>query len=95
MILAGCASLGTVAPPVSAAMIGASHGATAETLEAGRRILATRCAACHQVYPIANYSPSDWRRIVQKMAHRAKLDDQQKAAVVAYLTAAHDLPPTP
>lgn len=95
MILAGCASLDTVAPPVSAALLGASRGATAGTLETGRRILTTRCAACHKVYPVAAYTPGEWHDIVEDMAHRTKLDAAQKAAVVAYLTAAHDLPPPP
>lgn len=76
-------------------MLGASRGATAGTLEAGRRILTTRCAACHRVYPVAAYPPGEWHGIVEDMAHRTKLDAAQKAAVLAYITAAHALPPVP
>lgn len=93
--IAGCASLETVAPPVSPAMLSASRGATVETLETGRRILTTRCAACHKVYAVADYTPAEWHGIVVDMAHRTKLTEQQETAVMAYLQAAHNLPPAP
>lgn len=74
-------------------MLRASRGATTPTLEAGRTTLTTRCASCHQVYPVAKYSPAEWAGIVEKMAARAKLDAAQQAALLAYLTAAHATPP--
>lgn len=93
--LGGCASLDTLAPPVSPALLRASRGASSGTLENGRLILTTRCAACHRVYPVADYPSAKWKTILAEMAPRAKLDLAQHAAVLAYLNAAHDLPPTP
>ena len=88
----GC--VGTVPPPVSPAMLRVSRGATAQTLEAGRTTLTTRCASCHQVYPVAAYSAARWAEIVEEMAERTKLDASQQAALLAYLTAAHATPPS-
>ena len=75
-------------------MLRVSRGATAQTLEAGRITLTTRCASCHQVYPVAAYSPARWAEIVEEMAERTKLDASQQAALLAYLTAAHATPPS-
>lgn len=74
-------------------MVGVSRGATPATLETGRRILTTRCAACHKVYPVAAHSASGWQGIVEDMARRTKLNLEEKAAVTAYLAAACTLPP--
>ena len=95
VVLGGCASLDTLAPPVSPALLRASRGASSGTLENGRLILTTRCASCHRVYPVADYPSAEWKTILDDMSPRAKLNAAQNAAVLAYLNAALDLPPTP
>lgn len=86
--LAGCANLANVAPSVTPAMVGASGGATAETLTTGRRIFTTQCTSCHNADPVAKHSFAEWRRIVGEMSARAKLSGAEEAALLAYLQAA-------
>lgn len=89
LTVGGCASTGSIAPPVTPAMVGAARGASAETLEEGRRIFAGPCTACHVADPVSEYSPAEWHRVVEEMAPRTKLDPTRKAALLAYITAAH------
>lgn len=93
LALAGCASF--VPPPVTPAMVSASRGASAATLESGRALFAGRCTSCHSADPVEKYPLSRWREIVADMAHRSKIDDAQKAAIIAYIAAAQALPPDP
>ena len=88
LALGGCAALEPVAPPVTPAMVAASRGASAETLDAGRRIFSGKCTACHTADPIGKYTAPEWRGIVSDMAHRSKLDPTQQSALLAYIEAA-------
>jgi mono/diheme cytochrome c family protein len=87
LALGGCAGLGTVAPAVTPAMVAASHGATAETLNAGRRVFATQCTSCHSADPISSRSLPQWREVVSEMRTRAKLSPAQEAALLTYIAA--------
>jgi mono/diheme cytochrome c family protein len=83
----GCVSIESAAPPVTAVMVaGARVGET--TLEQGRDLFVGRCAACHQVYPVANYTVPEWQTIVEDMADRSKLTDQEERAIMAYIRGA-------
>lgn len=88
MCFGGCASVNQVAPAVTPAMSGAAPGATAATLEAGRRTFVTTCTACHHADPVTKYSPTEWREIVAVMSGRSKLDAAQQSALLAYVLAA-------
>ena len=86
-VIAGCATMdNTRLPTVTAKMAG--HGVSTESLEAGRAVLATRCVSCHGLEPIAKYSENDWRRIVEGMGPRARLDAREERDLLAYLIAA-------
>lgn len=91
----GCASLDGVAPPVTPALLQAGRGAAPATLEEGRRIFTTACAACHRLDPPRKYSGAEWRQIVADMAERSKLTAGREAALLAYLDAARSLPAGP
>ena len=91
----GCVSRETIAPPVTAALLGASHGSTAATLEEGRRIFTGACATCHAADPVAKHSTREWGRIVADMAGRTKLTPPREAALLAYLAAARATLPAP
>ena len=93
LLIAGCASLQTVAPPVTPAMVTASGGAAQATLEEGRRIFAGACTACHAADPVSKYSLAEWRDIVDDMADRTKLYGARKDALLAYIAAAKATPP--
>ena len=93
LALAGCASF--VPPPVTPAMVSASRGASAATLESGRALFAGRCTSCHSADPVEKYSPPRWREILADMAHRSKIDTAQQSAILTYIAAAQAMPPDP
>jgi mono/diheme cytochrome c family protein len=84
----GCASLETVAPPVSATMVAAMPGTSLAALEQGRRIFTRACTSCHSAEPVDRYSLEAWRGIVSEMSDRTKLDAAGEAALLAYIAAA-------
>ena len=86
--LGGCASMDTVAPPVTPAMVSTARGASAEKLSEGRRIFTGACTACHAPDPMSKYSLSEWHDAVNDMAPRAKLSPARRAALLAYINAA-------
>ena len=86
--LGGCASMDTIAPPVTPAMVSTSRVASAETLNEGRRIFTGACASCHAPDPLSKYSLSEWHDAVNDMAPRAKLNPARRAALLAYINAA-------
>ena len=90
VLLGACSTLEKTAPPVSPEMIGVgqAHGISAESLVAGRRLLAMRCTNCHSLEPIEKFSAPQWIEIVQKMAKRSGVSDDQKRQITDYLTTA-------
>ena len=86
--LCGCAMTQNVAPPVTAAMVAASDGHSAEVLKEGRRLFAGRCTSCHAADPVASRSVAEWHRIVDDMADRSKLTAADRSALLAYISAA-------
>ena len=93
LVLGGCASLESVAPPVTPALVAASRGASAATLGEGRRIFTGACTACHSADPVGRFSTGEWHRIVGEMADRSKLDAARQSALLAYIAAAKATPP--
>ncbi|MDB6153639.1 MAG: hypothetical protein JWL90_2092 [Chthoniobacteraceae bacterium] len=91
MAIAGCAGNGGVAPPVSPAMAGVSHGVPAQTLEQGRVIFTTRCTACHNAEPVGSRSVAEWSRVVDEMSLRTHLTVTQQQTLMAYLSAARSV----
>ena len=77
-------------PAVSPIMVATAAGkeTTVSALESGRRILSTRCIACHGLEPIQKFSPEQWHSIVAQMAERAKLSPEEREQVTSYLIAA-------
>ena len=89
----GCGTINSsVAPPVTAAMIAVSGGASAQALERGREVYAGPCTSCHAADPVGKYTMVRWREIVGDMAERTELNASDKSALLAYLTAATSMP---
>ena len=86
--VSSCVSMDTIAPPVTPALLSASRGHSAQTIEEGRRIFVGACTACHTADPVSAYSVEKWRIIVADMAERTKLTPTREAALNAYITAA-------
>jgi hypothetical protein len=70
---------------------GTSSDNTSSTLD-GQALVAERCTVCHSAARIdsLHLDEASWTQIVNQMiAFGAQLNDQEKAAVIAYLTATH------
>jgi hypothetical protein len=80
-----CASIETIAPPVSAI---SARGRDTATLEAGRKIYIGACASCHVAAPVRDHTPAQWPGIIADMAERTKLTPQEERQVLAYVLAA-------
>ena len=88
--IAGCASFQAGAPAITPAMVkvAQSAGGSFEKLEKGRRLLAMRCTTCHALEPIGNYTVQEWSDIVEDMADRSGLKNEEQQEIQAYLIAA-------
>ena len=75
--LPGCVSLETAAPVVGPP----GSGPLAE----GRALYVGRCAKCHAVEPVLDYSAAEWATIMPDMAERTKLSPRETDAVTAYV----------
>jgi mono/diheme cytochrome c family protein len=63
--------------------------AGAPAAEAGpaqaERLYRSKCSACHRAYPPSSRDRAAWGAILPKMAARAKLSDDERARISAYL----------
>ncbi|NBR47448.1 hypothetical protein EBU02_01100 [bacterium] len=87
-LVGGCASFREGAPEISPAMtkLGQASGDSFEKLVTGRRLLATRCTTCHALEPVSKYTVEEWGGIVEDMADRSGLKEEEENAIQAYLT---------
>lgn len=52
----------------------------------GKSVFREKCGKCHRYKLPETHTASSWPGIVDKMARKAKLSDDQKAAVLAFVT---------
>lgn len=74
---------GTVQP--AAPVIPAAPVFATADLEAGKNIYETKCARCHAVKPVEDYTADRWVGILRSMVPKAKLDSVQRAQLTAYV----------
>ncbi|MDB6069073.1 MAG: hypothetical protein JWL81_244 [Verrucomicrobiales bacterium] len=100
--LSGCVSLDTAAPSTATLLASQSvqgqgpaktSTAPVSTLALGRDLYVGRCAKCHAVEPVRDYSPAEWATLIPDMAERTKLNAAETAAVAAYVHAVLRMPP--
>jgi len=60
-------------------------GLTPELAE-GKELFVNNCAKCHSLKNPNDYSPEEWKPILDKMAKRAHLSDAEKQKVYNYVT---------
>lgn len=60
---------------------------TAEKLAQGKTIFDNSCKRCHDLPNPADYSAQDWVGIMNAMAPKAKLNDEQHQLVYDYVAA--------
>jgi mono/diheme cytochrome c family protein len=62
------------------------HQGTPSQLALGRKLYVTKCAACHSVEPVRNYSREKWEHeILPDMVEETNLSEAETAAVRAYV----------
>lgn len=84
---ASCVTLEQAAPPV-ALLNPALVQKQSANLALGRDIYVTRCAKCHSVEPVTNYSREKWEQeIIPEMAEETNLTLSETEAVRAYVLA--------
>jgi len=61
---------------------------TAQTIDLaqGKILYEGKCGRCHGLYEPTKFTAAEWKPIVDRMAPKAKLTDEQKDMVYAYLT---------
>jgi len=87
LLLAGCESIPSNAPPISAALLraGTREHASGEVLAEGRSLFLNRCIQCHALPEIHQYSAERLREVLGTMSGRANLSASQHDAVLKYL----------
>ena len=79
VIFVGCGPKETPAPTAT----------PTEKVHEGKALVASRCIGCHDISRVTNaaYDREGWEKTVERMVlSGAKLNDEQKALVIDYLT---------
>ena len=56
------------------------------SLQKGRELYINKCASCHTLYAPEKFNKTEWNKWVDKMAPKAKLTQEEKVLVKAYVT---------
>lgn len=59
--------------------------ATSDALKQGQVLYAQRCARCHDLPAPSEFTASDWKPIMERMAPKAKLTAEETNWVLAYV----------
>lgn len=79
---------------VCVALVACASARAARSAPSGEAAYRAHCAACHRLYDPGARTAAEWDRQVGRMAARAHLAGEDRAAVLAYLRAnAKDAPP--
>lgn len=60
--------------------------ANIEKLGKGRALYVSKCSSCHTLYLPEKYTKAEWTKWVDRMAPKAKITDQEKELIQAYVT---------
>lgn len=52
----------------------------------GKELYENRCGKCHKLFTPSDYTVTKWPGILNRMQNKAKITDDQKAQVFAYLS---------
>lgn len=63
-----------------------SKNANLVQLQKGRELYINKCGSCHTLFAPEKYNKTEWAKWVNRMAPKAKLSEEQKLLVQAYLT---------
>jgi mono/diheme cytochrome c family protein len=60
--------------------------ANIDSLTKGRALYISNCSSCHTLRIPERYTKKEWAMWMEKMALKAKINDQQKELILAYVT---------
>lgn len=60
--------------------------ANVDSLTKGRALYISNCSSCHTLRIPERYTKKEWIAWMEKMALKAKINDQQKELILAYVT---------
>lgn len=87
LVLYGCAS--QLYQPASPNVLKARQvdpEITLEQLQSARKLYAAKCSSCHNLHLPNEYTVMQWPKILDKMQPKAKITDEEKKLLLAYLT---------
>jgi hypothetical protein len=59
--------------------------ATIEELTQGRELFVGKCGKCHDLPKLTSRSDSEWKKTMEKMGPKAKIDSDQSYLVLRYI----------
>lgn len=59
---------------------------TAEVIAEGKSLYGMNCAKCHELFDANKFTAEEWKPIVLRMQKQAKISDEQREKIYAYLT---------
>ena len=57
-----------------------------DAVKSGKDLYDNRCGKCHKLFAATDYSIKRWPGILDSMQPKAKITDEQKAQILAYLS---------
>ena len=66
---------------------GSTASANTAAIEAGHTVYTSSCGRCHKLYDPGTYTAESWEPIVNRMAPKARLSEEQTTQVKAYVKA--------
>jgi len=54
--------------------------------EAGKMLYENNCAKCHDLYSPKDFNAEQWKPIILSMQKKAKISDEEREIIYAYLT---------
>lgn len=63
-----------------------ANKANVEELQKGRALYINKCSSCHALYLPEKYNKTEWTKWVNRMAPKAKITNEEKELIQAYVT---------
>ncbi|WP_300565964.1 cytochrome c [Flavobacterium sp.] len=73
--------------PKFASTTAAKNVVLTPALAEGKNLFESNCAKCHGLPPVTQHTKEDWIPVLDRMAKKAKVTDEQKASIYNYITA--------
>ena len=73
------------APPPPPPVAAIAEKPSSDLIASGQRVFETRCGKCHGLKNPGNYTQVRWVDLVNVMAPKARITDEEKAQVLAYV----------